>query len=277
MASGGTGTYGFPYPLQTDPVDVASDVQDLAEAIDAQFVLTAPLLSPTFTGVPLSVTPSNSDNSTKIATTAFVKNQGYLTAATATSTYAPLVSPTFTGTPVAPTASLGTDTTQIATTEYVQNELAAFVTLPSQTGASGKFLKSNGTVASWETIVEADVSGLAATISGLSSIYAPLTITINSQVSTYTLVMGDMGKQVELVVGSANFLYIPTDASVNFPIGTTISVAQMGAGQTTIAATSPGTTTVSATPGLKLRAQFSTAVLVKRAPNNWLVSGDLVA
>lgn len=39
----------------------------------------APLASPSLTGAPLSTTPVTSDNSTKIATTAFVKAQGYLT------------------------------------------------------------------------------------------------------------------------------------------------------------------------------------------------------
>jgi len=97
MASGLTGTYLFPYPLQTDAVDVAADVQALAQGIETTMLLKAPLLSPTFTGVPLSTTPADADNSTKIATTAFVKNQLYLTAATASTTYAPIASPTFTG------------------------------------------------------------------------------------------------------------------------------------------------------------------------------------
>lgn len=39
----------------------------------------APLASPTFTGTPAAPTPATADNSTKIATTAFVKAQGYLT------------------------------------------------------------------------------------------------------------------------------------------------------------------------------------------------------
>jgi hypothetical protein len=39
----------------------------------------APLLSPTFTGTPAAPTPTAGDNTTKIATTAFVKEQGYLT------------------------------------------------------------------------------------------------------------------------------------------------------------------------------------------------------
>jgi hypothetical protein len=40
----------------------------------------APINSPTFTGVPAAPTPTTSDNSTKLATTAWVMNQGYLVA-----------------------------------------------------------------------------------------------------------------------------------------------------------------------------------------------------
>ena len=61
-----------------------------------------------------ATTPATADNSTKIATTAFVNAQNY----------APLASPTLTGTPAAPTASIGTNTTQIATTAFVNAEIA---------------------------------------------------------------------------------------------------------------------------------------------------------
>ena len=47
----------------------------------------APLASPTFTGDPKAPTPANGDNDTSIATTAFVKNQSYLTTTLAASTY----------------------------------------------------------------------------------------------------------------------------------------------------------------------------------------------
>ena len=71
-------------------------------------------------GNPTGTTQSSGNNTTRIATTAFV------TAATsglATDTNlankAPINSPTFTGTPAAPTASSGTNTTQLATTAFV--------------------------------------------------------------------------------------------------------------------------------------------------------------
>lgn len=281
MASGATGTYGLPYPLQTDPVDVAADAQLLATAVEVELLLRAPLDSPTFTGIPLAPTPSTSDNSTKIATTAYVKGQSYLTTTTAASTYAPLASPTFTGVPAAPTATNGTNTTQVATTAFVQNALSTFVTLPSQTGNSGKYLTTNGTTASWNNIAQSDVTGLAATISGLSTTYAPLNVPPVSKGANYTLGLdsgtAESGKLFEMSVGTANTFFIPTDATTNFPIGTTVMVVQSGTGQTTIAAVTPGTTTVVATPGAKLRTQWSVATVIKRAANYWIVTGDITA
>ena len=119
MSSGLTSPYLLPYPLQTDPVDVASDMEDLAVAVNTQLILKAPTLSPTFTGTAVAVTAAVDTNTTQIATTQFVINQGYLKSALALSTYAPLASPTFTGTPLAPTQTFGDNSTRIATTAFV--------------------------------------------------------------------------------------------------------------------------------------------------------------
>lgn len=62
---------------QSQVTSLVSDLSTLAAAI----VLRAPLASPTFTGSPAAPTPSLSDNSTLLATTAFVKGQGYATTA----------------------------------------------------------------------------------------------------------------------------------------------------------------------------------------------------
>lgn len=78
--------------------------------------LLAPKASPAFTGTPTAPTPAAADNTTKLATTAFVKNQGY----------APLASPGLTGTPTAPTPSTPTNSGAIATTNFVRNAIAAY-------------------------------------------------------------------------------------------------------------------------------------------------------
>jgi hypothetical protein len=90
--------------------------------------------------------------------------------------------------------------------------------------------------------------------------------------------LADKDKWLELSNGAtAGTLNIPTDATANFAIGTQINILQTGAGQITIAAVTPGTTTVNGTPGLKLRGQWSAATIVKRSANTWVAVGDLSA
>ena len=100
----------------------------------------APIASPALTGVPQAPTPAPGDNSTKVATTAYVMAQiaagavtsfntraGAVTLSAADITAAGgalLASPAFTGTPAAPTAVAGTSTTQLATTAFVANAIA---------------------------------------------------------------------------------------------------------------------------------------------------------
>jgi hypothetical protein len=81
---------------------------------------------------------------------------------------------------------------------------------------------------------------------------------------------------IEVDSTSATTLTIPLDSTVNYPIGTTIDILQTNTGQVTIAPVS-GSVTVNATPGLKLRTRWSSATLLKRAANTWVVYGDLTA
>lgn len=104
---------------------------------------------------------------------------------------------------------------------------------------------------------------------------ADKSLTINAQTDSYTLVLTDAGKQVEMNKATGNTLTVPTNASVAFPVGTTILLLQTGAGQTTVAGA--GGVTVNGTPGLKLRAQWSVATLIKRATDTWVLTGDISA
>jgi hypothetical protein len=97
----------------------------------------------------------------------------------------------------------------------------------------------------------------------------------NAQSASYTLVLSDKAKVVEMSVGSANNLTVPTNSSVAFPIGTQIHIVQTGSGQTTVVAA--GGVTINATPGLKIRAQWAGATLIKRAENTWVLVGDLAS
>lgn len=95
----------------------------------------------------------------------------------------------------------------------------------------------------------------------------------NLQASSYTLVIADSFKMIEMSAGGT--LTIPLEASVNFPVGTAIDILQTSSSQVTIAGASG--VTVNATPGLKLRAQWSSATIVKRGSDTWVAMGDLVA
>jgi hypothetical protein len=99
-------------------------------------------------------------------------------------------------------------------------------------------------------------------------------ITTNRQTASYTLVLSDADKLVEMNVGSANNLTVPLNSSVAFSTGTQILLAQYGSGQTTIVATS-GVTIRSNGAKLKLNAQYSGATLVKIAENEWYLFGDI--
>jgi hypothetical protein len=99
-------------------------------------------------------------------------------------------------------------------------------------------------------------------------------VVANRQTASYTLVLSDADKLVEMNVGSANNLTVPLNSSVAFSTGTQILLAQYGAGQTTVVATS-GVTIRSNGAKLKLNAQYSGATLVKIAENEWYLFGDI--
>jgi hypothetical protein len=133
--------------------------------------------------------------------------------------------------------------------------------VPSQTGNSGKYLTTDGTTSSWGTV-------------DLSTKQDAL-LTTNAQASSYTLVLTDANDLIEMSNASANNLTVPLNSSVAYPTGTQIHILQTGAGQTTVVAT--GGVTINASPGLKLRGQWSAATLIKRATDTWVLVGDLSA
>jgi len=104
----------------------------------------------------------------------------------------------------------------------------------------------------------------------------PSITTISQKTASYTLSnLNERDTLIEVGSSSATTLTIPADSSVDYPIGTTLDILQTSTGQVTIAGA--GGVTVNATPGLKLRTQWSSATLMKRAANTWVVYGDLSA
>ena len=121
------------------------------------------------------------------------------------------------------------------------------------------------------------------TIAGLTLTAPVITYSINSENSgstvSYTTVLSDAASVITTNNSSANNVLIPTNASVPYPVGTSLTVVQLGTGQTTFTAVTPGTTTitsVSTTPAAPLlRTQYSGATAVKIATDTWWISGDI--
>jgi hypothetical protein len=103
---------------------------------------------------------------------------------------------------------------------------------------------------------------------------------VNAQTISYTLVIGDAGKQVQITSASATTLTVPPN-SVAFATGVVIKVMQLGAGTVTIAQgagvtfTDPsgGSSTTVNVPMF----QYQINTLVKTATDTWLVIRGPVA
>jgi hypothetical protein len=95
----------------------------------------------------------------------------------------------------------------------------------------------------------------------------------------YTATISDSYQVLELMnKGTAVAFKIPTNASVAFPIGTALTILNIGAGTCTISAVTSGTTTIlsaGSTPAAPTLAQYKTAVCIKTGTDAWYVVGAI--
>ena len=157
-------------------------------------------------------------------------------------------------------------------------------------GTTGQILsKTSATnmAFTWISNDQGDITAITtAAGSGLSggassgAVTLSLSSTYTAKTAAYTFVAGDEYNLFSMNNASTAQFNIPTDATYNFAVGTEFDVFWItGAGQPTIGAVTPGTTTVistgatSATP--KLRVANSGATCKKLAANSWIVFGDL--
>ena len=100
-----------------------------------------------------------------------------------------------------------------------------------------------------------------------------------AQTVDYTAVIADTYQVLELMnKGTAIAYKIPTNASVAFPIGTVITVLNIGAGTCTIKAVTSGTTTVlsaGATAAQPTLGQYKSAACIKTGTDTWYVVGAI--
>lgn len=96
---------------------------------------------------------------------------------------------------------------------------------------------------------------------------------LNAQTgTTYSLVVADLNKVVTLTNANSITLTVPNGV---FSAGDQIHLAQLGAGQVTVA--SDGTSVIQPSTTLKLTAQYSAASLICTTSNNFLLVGNISA
>ena len=144
-------------------------------------------------------------------------------------------------------------------------------------GTNGYFLvadSTTGTGIAWSATAVADDSITAAK---LGSATIDEKTTANTTSNNYTLALTDKNKFIKMsITSTANTVTVPTNASVAFPVGSQIHIIQYGSGKTQVIPVS-GTVILYATPGAYLRAQYSSATLLKCDTNIWMLMGDLSA
>jgi hypothetical protein len=284
-------------------VENTSDAnKPVSTATTTALALKANLASPALTGTPTAPTAAAATNTTQVATTAFVRGEVAALVNSAGSTLdtlgeiatalgndanlsatltsaialkAPLASPTFTGTVTLPTGTVTSGMILDGTILDADVNASAAIAQSKISGLTSD-LSAKAPLASptFTGTVTVAASGVAFTDGTQTKAGVPSLTTITQKSAGYTLgALTDRDSLIEF--SAAAVVTIPTDATLNFPIGTSIDILQTGTGAVSIAAATPGTTAVNATPGLTLRGQWSSATLVKRAANAWVVFGDL--
>jgi uncharacterized protein YoxC len=104
----------------------------------------------------------------------------------------------------------------------------------------------------------------------------PTLTTFVEKTSSYTLdTLAHQDNVIEMNSTSPTTFTVPTNAALAWPIGASMDILQTNTGEVTIAASAG--VTLNRTPGNKLRTQWSSATILKRGTNSWILYGDLKA
>lgn len=162
--------------------------------------------------------------------------------------------------------------------------MAVVTQIQIRRGTAAQWTSTNPTLAAGELGLETDTLLMKAgngstawtSLAYINQYALPVLVQNQQTGTTYTLVLADASnKLVELSNTSAITVTVPLNSSVAYPVGSQIMLLQTNTGQVTVAGA--GGVTVNSNPGLKLRAQWSSATLIKRATDTWVLVGDTTA
>ena len=125
-------------------------------------------------------------------------------------------------------------------------------------------------------IVDASASGVEFSDGVQTKAGVPTLTTFVEKTASYTLdTLVHQDNVIEMNSTSPMTFTIPTNAALAWPVGASMDILQTNTGEVTIAAS--GGVTLNRTPGNKLRTQWSSATILKRGTNSWILYGDLKA
>lgn len=220
--------------------------------------------NPTFTGEPKAPTPAAGNNTTRIATTAFV--QAAITALingapatldtlkeiaaainndpkfsttinNALALKAPLSSPALTGTPTAPTAAQSVNNTQIATTAFVKSAIAAMVgSAPAALDTLNELAAALGNDPNFSTTVLNALAGKQPLDNTLTNLSGKDVAGLLAYLGLGEAAKRDVGTGANQIPDMSSWTKgISTDAIwIRFPDGTIIQMGAIGASNTDI-------------------------------------------
>jgi len=198
---------------------------------------------------------------------------------------APLDSPTFTGTVSGITKSM----VGLANVDNTADD-----SKPVSTAQAAAIAQAKSEALAEVTAV---IAGAPAALNTLDELAAALNDDANFASTVTTAIAGKVASYTTVTTKTANFgindadyhdgwldvdstgdvtITVPADGtnSLTYPVGTSFDIFRVNTGQVTISGSGA---TVNGTPGLKLRARYSSATLFKRAANTWVLIGDLTA
>jgi len=100
-----------------------------------------------------------------------------------------------------------------------------------------------------------------------------ISTSVNNQSGSYVAALSDNNNLIVISSASSNTLTVPPNSSVSFPVGSTLTIIQGGAGQTSFLAGAG--VTINTPSSLLARAQYSTISVIQVATNVWNAAGDL--